>query len=42
MQNSGRSQSFAAGRQGVPAGFSYTNDPLKESREVFAESPKEC
>lgn len=27
MQNSGRSQSPAAGRHGVPAGFSYVGDP---------------
>lgn len=27
MQNSGRSQSPAAGRHGVPAGFSYAGDP---------------
>lgn len=42
MQNSGRSQSVAAGRQGVPADFNYTRDPLRESREIFAESPREC
>lgn len=42
MQNSGRSQSVAAGRQGVPADFSYTSDPLRESRDIFAESPREC
>lgn len=42
MQNSGRSQSLTAGRQGVPAGFSCTSDPLRESREIFAESPREC
>lgn len=46
MQNSGRSQSLAAGRQGEPAGFSCTSDPLGEGREttesgIFAESPRE-
>lgn len=35
MQNSGRSQSLTAGRQGVPAGFSCMGDPLGEGRETM-------